>query len=197
MSHYYENDKNLKSDKHIVTYTYKDNILKYNADNGVFSKERVDFGTNVLLNSLPDIGDKKSVLDVGCGYGVVGIAIAKSNPNITVEMIDVNERAVALTNENIRLNKVGNAISYLSNLYENVKGSFDYIISNPPIRAGKEIVHGVAKKGYEHLNDGGKIYLVIQKKQGAPSLEKCLNEVFGNVQVVDKKNGYFVLMSEK
>ena len=197
MSHYYVNDNNLKSDKHLVTYTYKGNVLKYNADHGVFSKDRVDFGTNVLLNSLPDIGDKKSVLDVGCGYGVVGIAIAKSNPNITVEMIDVNERAVDLAKENINLNKVDNVKVYLSNLYEKVKGTFDYIISNPPIRAGKEIVHGVAKEGYKYLNKGGKIYLVIQKKQGSPSLEKCLFEVFGNVETVDKRNGYFVLMAKK
>ena len=197
MSHYYVNDNNLKSDKHLVTYTYKGNVLKYNADNGVFSKDRVDFGTNVLLNALPDIEGYSRVLDVGCGYGIIGIAIAKSNPNIDVEMVDVNERAINLTKENININKASNAKAYLSNLYENVSGTFDYIISNPPIRAGKEIVHGVAKNGYEHLNKGGKIYLVIQKKQGAPSLEKCLNEVFGNAQVVDKKNGYFILMSEK
>ena len=197
MSHYYVNDNNLKSDKHLVTYTYKGNVLKYNADNGVFSKDRVDFGTNVLLNALPDIEASSRVLDVGCGYGIIGIAIAKSNPNIDVEMVDVNERAINLTRENINMNKVSNAKAYLSNLYENVSGTFDYIISNPPIRAGKEIVHGVAKNGYEHLNKGGKIYLVIQKKQGAPSLEKCLNEVFGNAQVIDKKNGYFILMSEK
>ena len=84
MSHYYVNDNNLKSDKHLVTYTYKGNVLKYNADNGVFSKDRVDFGTNVLLNALPDIEGSSRVLDVGCGYGIIGIAIAKSNPNIDV-----------------------------------------------------------------------------------------------------------------
>lgn len=197
MSHYYVNDNNLRSDKHIVSYTYKGNILKYNADNGVFSKDRVDFGTNVLLNALPDIEDNKKVLDVGCGYGAIGIAVAKSNKKIMVEMVDVNERAVDLAKENINLNKVDNVKVYLSNLYENVEDTFDYIISNPPIRAGKEIVHGVAKEGYKYLNKGGKIYLVIQKKQGSPSLEKCLFEVFGNVKVVDKKNGYFILMSEK
>ena len=197
MSHYYVNDNNLKSDKHIVTYTYKGNVLKYNADNGVFSKDRVDFGTNVLLNALPDIEDNKKILDVGCGYGVIGIAIAKSNKKIMAEMVDVNERAVDLAKENINLNKVDNVKVYLSNLYEKVEGTFDYIISNPPIRAGKEIVHGVAACGYEHLKAGGKIYLVIQKKQGAPSLEKKLLEVFGNVETVDKRNGYFVLMAKK
>ena len=197
MSHYYVNDNNLRSDKHIVTYTYKGNVLKYNADNGVFSKERVDFGTNVLLNALPDFPDGARVLDVGSGYGVIGIAIAKSNAKIRVEMVDVNERAVSLAKENISLNKANNANVYLSNLYENVEGTFDYIISNPPIRAGKEIVHGVVKDGFKHLNEGGKIYLVIQKKQGSPSLEKCMFEVFGNVETIDKKNGYFVLMSKK
>ena len=197
MSHYYETDNNLRSDKHFVTYTYKGNVLKYNADNGVFSKDRVDFGTNVLLNALPDIENNAKVLDVGCGYGVIGIAIARSNPAIDVTMVDVNERALALTNENIKLNNVKNAKAVLSNLYESIDGEFDYIISNPPIRAGKEIVHGVAVGGYDHLKEGGRIYLVIQKKQGAPSLEKRLEEVFGNVETVDKRNGYFVLMAEK
>ena len=197
MSHYYTNDQNLKSEKRYVIYTYKGNVLKYIADNGVFSKDRVDFGTNVLINALPDIANNKKVLDVGCGYGVIGIALAKANSSINVEMIDVNERAINLVKENIKLNGLKNVNAYLSNLYENVKDSFDYIISNPPIRAGKDIVHGVIEKGYDHLDVGGEIYVVIQKKQGAPSLEKKMEEVYGNVKTVDKKNGYFILMSKK
>ena len=197
MSHYYVTDKNLKSDKRYLTYTYKGNVLKYIADNGVFSKERVDFGTNVLLNALPDIPNDKKVLDVGCGYGTIGIAIAKSNPTLSIDMVDVNERALDLAKENIKINGVNNAKVCLSNLYENIDGKYDYILSNPPIRAGKEIVHGVVVDGYNYLNEGGKIYLVIQKKQGAPSLEKRIEEVFGNVETVDKKNGYFVLMAKK
>ena len=197
MSHYYETDNNLRSDKHFVTYTYKGNVLKYNADNGVFSKDRVDFGTNVLLNALPDIKDNASVLDVGCGYGVIGLALAKANKKTNVLMVDVNERAINLVKENIKLNKCDNAEVLLSDLYCNVKGSFDYIISNPPIRAGKNIVHGVVSDGYNYLNPGGRIFVVIQKKQGAPSMEKKMEEVYGNVETIDKKNGYFVLSSVK
>ena len=197
MSHYYTNDSNLKSDKHYVTYTYKGNVLKYSSDNGVFSKDRVDFGTNVLLNALPDIENGKRVIDVGCGYGVIGIAIAKSNPTLDVLMVDVNERAIDLVKENIHINKCDNAKVLLSSLFKNVEGTFDYIISNPPIRAGKDIVHGVIIDGYNYLNTGGKVFVVIQKKQGAPSLEKKMQEIFGNVETIDKKNGYFVFSSIK
>lgn len=197
MSHYFATDNNLKSDKRYVSYTFKGNVLRYCSDNGVFSKDRVDFGTNVLLNALPDIDCNKKVLDVGCGYGVIGIAIAKSNNSISVDMIDVNERAINLVKENIKLNKVDNAKVFSSNLYQNINNKYDYIISNPPIRAGKDVVHGVVVDGYDHLNDGGAVIVVIQKKQGAPTLEKKMKEIYGNVETLDKKNGYFVLMARK
>ena len=123
--------------------------------------------------------------------------IAKANPTCEVELIDINEKAVNLAMENKIKNLVKNATIYVSNLYENVKNTFDVIVSNPPIRAGKVVVHAVVIDAYNYLNSSGEIYLVIQKKQGAASLEKKLLEVFGNVEVVNKKNGYFILKSIK
>lgn len=197
MNHYYQNNTNLKSEKRIVEYTFHGKRVKLNADNGVFSKDRVDFGTNVLLNALEINEDVHSVLDVGCGYGVIGVSIAATYENINVTMVDVNERAVELANENIIKNNCLNAVCKKSSLYDNVSDSFDMIISNPPIRAGKNIVHGVCEIGYNHLNKDGSIWVVIQKKQGAQSLMNKMQEVFNNVEVVKKESGYFILKSVK
>lgn len=197
MSHYYTTDNNLTSNIREIEYTYRGNIIKYFVDNGVFSKDRVDFGTNVLLQNLPIFKDNSKVLDVGCGYGAIGLPIAKSNKTLFVEMIDVNLRAIELVKDNLKVNKIFNVKVYESNLYENVNSMFDYIISNPPIRAGKKVVFGVVDQGYEHLNDGGEIYVVIQKKQGAPSLLKEMENVFGNAEIIAKESGYFIIKSKK
>ena len=197
MSHYYTTDNNLTSNIREIEYTYRGNIIKYFVDNGVFSKDRVDFGTNVLLRNLPIFKDNSKVLDVGCGYGAIGLPIAKSNKTLFVEMIDVNLRAIELVKDNLKANKIFNVKVYESNLYENVNSMFDYIISNPPIRAGKKVVFGVVDQGYEHLNDGGEIYVVIQKKQGAPSLLKEMENVFGNAEIIAKESGYFIIKSKK
>lgn len=197
MSHYYTTDNNLTSNIREIEYTYRGNIIKYFVDNGVFSKDRVDFGTNVLLQNLPIFKDNSKILDVGCGYGAIGLPIAKSNKTLFVEMIDVNLRAIELVKDNLKINKIFNVKVYESNLYENVNSMFDYIISNPPIRAGKKVVFGVVDQGYEHLNDGGEIYVVIQKKQGAPSLLKEMENVFGNAEIIAKESGYFIIKSKK
>lgn len=197
MGHYFINDPNLKSNKKQVKYTFLGKEIILNSDNGVFSKDRIDFGTNVLLNSLEDLSAIKSVLDVGCGIGIIGISLASKYNNLNVQMVDVNEKAVSLTNENIILNKLKNCKSYISNVYSEVNDSFDMIISNPPIRAGKEIVHKIASEAKDHLNDKGFFYAVVQKKQGADSFKKKLEEVYGNVEIVNKDSGYIIFKSIK
>lgn len=197
MGHYFINDPNLKSNKKQVKYTFLGKDIILNSDNGVFSKDRIDFGTNVLLNSLENLSGINSVLDVGCGIGIIGISLATKYNNLQVQMVDVNEKAISLTNENIKLNKLNNCKAYLSSVYENVNGSFDMIISNPPIRAGKEIVHKIASEAKMHLNDNGFFYAVVQKKQGADSFKKKLEEVYGNVEIVNKDSGYIIFKSIK
>ena len=197
MNHYYTDNTNLESNITIFKYNYGGKELKFKSDNGVFSKERVDFGSNLLINSLPELRDVKSVLDVGCGVGILVICIKSKYKDVKLMMIDVNDRALNLAKENTKLNGINDCVIVKSNLYENVNEKFDCIVSNPPIRAGKDIVHGVIVDGYNHLNIGGKIYVVIQKKQGAPSLEKKMMEVFGNVKTINKKNGYFIFEGVK
>lgn len=197
MGHYFINDPNLKSNKKQVKYTFLGKEIILNSDNGVFSKDRIDFGTNVLLNSLEDLSAIKSVLDVGCGIGIIGISLASKYNNLNVQMVDVNEKAVSLTNENIILNKLKNCKSYISNVYSEVNDSFDMIISNPPIRAGKDVVHKIASEAKAHLNDKGFFYAVVQKKQGADSFKKKLEEVYGNVEIVNKDSGYIIFKSIK
>ena len=197
MGHYFINDPNLKSNKKQIKYTFLGKESIFNTDNGVFSKDRVDFGTNVLLNSLEDLSNIKSVLDVGCGVGVIGISLANKYSNLNVTMVDVNEKAVALSKENVTLNKLSNCETKESNVYSNVTGTFDMIISNPPIRAGKEIVHKIASEAKGFLSDGGFFYAVVQKKQGADSFKKKLEEVYGNVEIVNKDSGYIIFKSIK
>lgn len=197
MNHYYANNEKIRSDQKEIHYTYKGKTISYVVDVGIFSKERVDYGTNVLINALEEFKENVSILDMGCGYGAIGIAIAKAYPKTKVDMVDINLRAIKLSQMNADANKIKNASIFESNLYQNITQKYDYIISNPPIRAGKEIVHGVISGGYPFLKKDGKVIVVIQKKQGAPSLEKKMVEVFGNVRTLNKENGYYVFESVK
>jgi 16S rRNA (guanine1207-N2)-methyltransferase len=160
-----------------------------------FSKNAVDYGSRVLLDNFqPE--SAKTLLDVGCGYGTLGLTLAKKY-GLQATLIDVNSRALDLAKENAQKNNVEVSDVYLSDIYENVKESFDAIISNPPIRAGKEVVHAILSGAYEHLNIEGHLTIVIQKKQGAPSAQKKMEEVFGNCEVVAKNKGYYILRSYK
>ena len=194
MSHYYKYDPTLSDDIHTFAYTFRGHTLKFETNSGVFSKERVDFGTNVLLNSLPSLDDTKSVLDVGCGVGIIGICIKKAYPNTSLTMVDINERCVELTSKNSSENAI-DAEVILSDMYEKVTGLFDLIVSNPPIRAGKAKVFEVVDGAYKHLNDNGSLICVIQKKQGAESLIKHMEEVFGNCEILNKEKGYYIIKS--
>ena len=145
MNHYYNNNTDLKSNITEFEYTYCGKRLKFKSDNGVFSKDRVDFGSNVLINSLPEFGDIKNILDVGCGVGVIGICLKSRYQDAKVLMVDVNDRAIKLANDNIILNKLDNIECINSDLYENVNEEYDCIVSNPPIRAGKKTLQKVVE----------------------------------------------------
>lgn len=197
MPHYYTNNINLDSDESKINFRFREHELTFVSDIGVFSKERMDYGSRALLDAMDLNENQKSLLDVGCGYGTLGVSLAKVYPWLNVEMVDVNERAVLLSNKSIKLNNIENAKAYLSSIYENVNGTYDVIISNPPIRAGKKVVHEILEKAYDHLNENGELIVVIQKKQGAPSAKNKMEEVFGNCEIINRDKGYFILKSKK
>ena len=151
----------------------------------------------MLLNSLEDLSSFKTLLDVGCGYGTIGLSIAKAYNNLSVDMVDINERAVNLTRMNAEENNIKNVNVMVSNIYENVTSNYDVVISNPPIRAGKKVVFEIVEKAKEHLNLGGFICVVIQKKQGAPSLLNKMEEVYDNAEIINKEKGYYIIKSVK
>lgn len=197
--HYYTNSPQSKSQQQSWTTELRGYDFTFTTDSGVFSKERVDYGTQVLLNAVEleefPAGD---LLDLGCGYGPVGLTLAKLDPARTVEMVDVNERALALAQKNAAENQVENVSIHASSLYENVKGKeFAGIFSNPPIRAGKKTVHAILEDAFYYLKTEGYLTIVIQRKQGAPSAQKKMKEVFGNVERIFLDSGYWILQSKK
>lgn len=166
--------------------------LSFITDAGVFSRSSIDTGTRLLVENVC-LNGANSILDLGCGYGVIGITFAKINTGSKVFMVDVNERAVALSKHNARLNKVSNTTVLLGNGYNPVKEEkFDLIITNPPIRAGKEIIYSFIENSVEFLNKDGRFCAVIQRKQGAKSFEKKMKEVFSKVSIVARGGGFKV-----
>ena len=196
MSHYYTNDENLKHQDFSFDYTYYGKRLSFESDAGVFSKKNVDFGTHLLIQSISDLDNKHSLLDIGCGIGVIGIALKSRYEQLDVTMSDVNLRAIEKAKTNAYKNGVKAKIIE-SNMYDKIFDSFDVIVSNPPIRAGKEVVYGIVDGGYKRLKPKGLMYFVIQKKQGAPSFLKHLEVIFSKVETVNKEKGYYIFKCYK
>lgn len=198
MSHYFENDKNLKSEIRELSYKYNSSFFIFYSDNGVFSKNNIDYGSRLLIETYlkeNDINEKR-VLDVGCGYGFLGIMVSRVTDSY-VEMIDINKRAVHLTNMNIKRYKDFKGKTYVSNVYENVEGKYDIIITNPPIRIGKEKLLEILIGAFDHLENNGLLYYVIRKDQGALSIKKILEENSINVEIINRDKGYFIYRAKK
>ncbi|SDQ16482.1 16S rRNA (guanine1207-N2)-methyltransferase [Streptococcus equinus] len=191
---YYAENPDSAHDIHELKVTLLGQSFTFLTDSGVFSKKMVDYGSQVLLNTL-DFEKGNTLLDLGCGYGPLGISLAKVQ-GVKPTMVDINNRAIDLAKQNAQKNGV-EADIFQSNIYEKVNGTFDYIISNPPIRAGKQVVHTIISESIDYLKVGGNLTIVIQKKQGAPSAKAKMEEVFGNVEVLKRDKGYYILRSEK
>ena len=191
---YYEENPDSAHDIHELKVTLLGQHFSFLTDSGVFSKKMIDYGSQVLLNAV-SFEAGKTLLDLGCGYGPLGIALAKVQ-GVKPTMVDVNNRALDLARKNAGKNGISATI-FQSNVYEQVEGIFDYIITNPPIRAGKQIVHEMIGESITHLNSGGSLTLVIQKKQGAPSAKAKMEDVFGNATILKRDKGYYILQSIK
>lgn len=191
MRHYFTNDENEIKEK----YSFKANIFDkqfiFNTTNGVFSKEKLDYGSKLLLENLITSDIKGKVLDIGCGYGPIGIILA-SFKDIELHMTDINIRALELAKENARIHNISCVKIYESYIYDEIDTKFDYIISNPPIRAGKKVIYEIIGSAKKHLNKNGKLWVVIRKAQGAPSLIRDMSDIY-NINVIDRKKGYYIL----
>jgi len=196
--HYYSRTQKVESDPKFWDFMLKNNVFRFKTDNGVFSKREVDFGSRLLIESFEMPQTEGFVLDVGCGYGPIGLSIAKQYHDRVVHMVDVNERAIQLSKENAALNKIENVKVYESDRLINVNEmNFAAILTNPPIRAGKQTVHDIFEQSYNHLVSNGELWVVIQKKQGAPSAIEKLKTLFSEVETIDKSKGYFIVKAIK
>lgn len=197
VNHYFAAHPKSKMKLGIIRTYLRGKSFEFLTSSGVFSKERVDLGTRLLIESmvLPEEG---YVLDVGCGYGAVGIAAATFNPDLRVVMVDTNERAVWLAKQNIEVNHVENAEVRRGYLYEPVKVStFDCILSNPPVSAGMATVKAIITEAPKHMTSKALFQMVIRSKIGGKRLLMIFEEALGNVAVLARKSGYRVLVAEK
>lgn len=196
--HYYsESQEGLESNPDKFIFHFKDHKFVFHTDCGVFSKNYIDYGSFVMLKSFEPNGLDYPILDMGAGYGPIGIVVSVLY-NKPTAMCEINERAYRLCQKNILENHADKAEAYHCNLYEGVKDRrFSSIITNPPIRAGKQVVYAIYDGAYHHLVSGGELWVVIQKKQGAPSSKAHLEELFGNCTVVSKDKGYYILKCVK
>ena len=189
--HYYTNNPTSEHEERSFRAVFAGRVLAFDTDAGVFSKQHVDPGSELLCRALPDtLGTR--VLDMGCGWGAMTIMMLARFPKAQVTMADVNERALALAVSNVAKNHM-EATAILSDGFEKVEGKFDAVITNPPIRAGKAVIYKMFEDAKDHLVSSGALYLVIRKQQGAPSALKFLKELYGKAEVIERDGGYWII----
>jgi len=190
--HYYTVNPTSAHDLRRVKFTVLGNELMFDTDAGVFSRDGLDEGSRILMEALPDLHGR--VLDLGCGWGAVGASIKKRWPEIDLVMTDVNQRAADLSAANLALNGLSASV-FQGDGFENVPGTFDFVITNPPIRAGKQAIYAMFADAHARLNPSGRLYIVIRKQQGAPSALKYLRGLFAEAEVIEREAGFWVIES--
>ena len=189
--YYYTSAPTSEHEERSFRAVFAGKVLAFDTDAGVFSKQHVDPGSELLCRSLPDdlSGD---VLDMGCGWGAMTVMTLARFPKANVTMADVNERALGLAVSNVEKNRM-TAKAVLSDGFEKIEGEFDAVITNPPIRAGKSVIYKMFEDAKAHLREGGALYLVIRKQQGAPSALKFLKELYRRAEVIERDGGYWII----
>jgi 16S rRNA (guanine1207-N2)-methyltransferase len=196
--HYFSQKPQTKSSPKTWYYQTNGKQYTFTSDVGVFSKREVDFGSRLLIEQFKEPTVPGDFLDLGCGYGPIGILVADRYPSRHMVMVDINERAVKLAAENARQNGVTNMTCLQSDKLADVKNrTFAAVLTNPPIRAGKQVVHEMFTEAQQVIVQGGSLWVVIQKKQGAPSAKKKLEQLFAAVETVAKRKGYYILRADK
>lgn len=195
MEHYFTNNDNLKSDFRTIIYKYNDYTLEFTSDLGVFSKDKVDFGSRLLMETFIECGrDSISLLDVGCGYGIIGLSLAYIK-RVKPTLVDVNKRAIHLTKMNAKSLNI-EADVFESDAYDKVNSKYDVIITNPPIRAGKSKVMQILMHAYDYLLDDGELWIVMRKDQGAKSAIEKMKTKY-SVEVRKKSKGFYIIVAKK
>ena len=196
MNHYFTKNSNLKSKESDIYFKIKEKSFHFKTDNGVFSKSGLDFGSRQLIESVLNIVDYDKVLDLGCGYGPIGIIYKYFNNQSEVTMLDINDRATELSIKNSKINQQD--VKVINNDgFEGIEQAFDLIITNPPIRTGKKAIYKLFEDSFKHLNDEGKLVFVMNKQQGALSAISFCEEIYKNVMVINKKSGFLIVQCTK
>ena len=196
-SHYFKNDSNVKSEERLIRFHFRGKLFELFSDNGVFSKNGLDEGSNILIEYILKLPLNGRLLDMGCGYGPIGLTLATFFENSFVDMFDINERAVNLARKNQEKLDIKNVEIGVSDGFKNVKNEYNFIFINPPIRAGKQVIYKMFEDSFASLCNDGNLVIVIRKSHGAPSAQKKLIEIFGNCEIKEKNKGYYILQSTK
>ena len=198
MSHYFKDDPNLASNIKQINFEVNGISMRLLTDNGVFSKNKVDEGSLGFLKVLLPLDLGNNILDLGCGYGTLGLTIAMAKKEARVTLADINPRALNMCRKNAELLNLSQRVTILqSDIYEKIEGPYDSIVVNPPIRAGKAVTYKMYEGAKQYLIDGGSLFVVIRKAQGAESASKYIESIFGNVKLLDRHKGYHIYQAIK
>lgn len=194
MEHYFTNNDTLKSAIRTIKYENKGHVFTFFSDLGVFSKDKVDYGSRLLAETIiKNEKEASSILDVGCGYGFLGVTLSSFFSSSCV-FSDVNKRALHLCNMNIKENRI-NGKTTESDIYSNINGNYDIVVTNPPIRAGKSTVYGILKGAKNHLNKGGRLWFVMRKDHGVKTALKDLADIY-DLEVMEKEKGFYIIRAK-
>ena len=198
MAHYFDLDPSVASKERKIEYYIDGRIISLVSDNGVFSKDKIDEGSFAFLKVIVPLRLSGKILDLGCGYGPIGLTVSLTSPEARVDLADINTRALALCEKNAESLGLSQRVTVLqSDIYSNIEGTYHSILVNPPIRAGKIVTYTMYEGALSHLIDGGSLFIVIRKNQGAPSASKYIESLFGNITLLKRDKGYYIYQAVK